>query len=78
MSMHENIIMHKSEYKTDENVRRIRFAVDNEGEYRRDKKGGVVPGEKLRSGDHKKLPDAVWDEIVNSNKIHGLTSAPKL
>lgn len=82
MSMYENIIMYKSEYKTDQNGRRIRFAVNDYGEYLRDENGELIPdenGQYFRQWrDHIKSPDDIWNEIVNASKIPGLTSAPKL
>ena len=42
MSMYENIILYRSEYKTDKNGHRIRFRYQN-GEYDRDEFGGLVP-----------------------------------
>ncbi|MEX1001090.1 MAG: efflux RND transporter permease subunit [Crocinitomicaceae bacterium] len=82
MSMYENIITYKSEYKTGENGRRIRFKVDNEGHYVRNEKGELIPdenGQYFRQWrDHIKSPDDIWDEIVKASKIPGITSAPKL
>ncbi|WP_116106971.1 efflux RND transporter permease subunit [Lewinella sp. IMCC34191] len=44
LSMYENIVQYKSEYATDENGRRIRFKVDDEGRFLyRDKAGGLAP-----------------------------------
>ncbi|MFA8435531.1 MAG: efflux RND transporter permease subunit [Marinifilaceae bacterium] len=82
ISMYENIINYKSEYKTDEYGERIRFAVDDEGEFLRDAKGKLIPdrnGEYFRQWrDEIKSPDDIWNEIVNVTKIPGVTSAPKL
>jgi copper/silver efflux system protein len=82
VSMYENIINYKSEYKTDENGKRIRFAVDKEGRYLRDEKGELIPdknGEYFRQWrEHIQSPDDIWDEIVKATNLPGVTSAPKL
>ena len=81
MSMYENIILYKSEYKTDKNGHRIRFKYEN-GEYLQDEYGELIPDKKGRYfrqwRDEIKSPDDIWDEIVKSTKIPGVTSAPKL
>jgi len=82
ISMYENVINYKSEYKTDQYGKRIRFAVDDDGNYLKDEKGELIPddfGEFYRQWrDHIKSPDDIWQEIVNATKIPGVTSAPKL
>lgn len=82
MSMYENIISYKSEYKTDEDGHRLRYRVNNEGEYLLDSKGELIPDKKGKYfrqwRDHIQSPDDIWDEIVKATKIPGLTSAPKL
>ncbi|RNC83123.1 MAG: efflux RND transporter permease subunit [Balneola sp.] len=82
ISMFENLIEYKSEYKTDEDGRRIRFEVDENGEYARDEKGELIPdpgGKYYRQWrDHIQSPDDIWDEIVSAARIPGTTSAPKL
>ncbi len=81
MNMYENVIMYKSEYKTDKDGHRVRFKFED-GEYIRDKKGELVAdknGKYFRQWrDHIKSTDDIWDEIVKATKIPGLTSAPKL
>lgn len=81
MSMYENVILYKSEYKVDDNGHRIRFRYKN-GEYERDDKGELIPDEKGRYfrqwRNHIQSPDDIWNEIVKSTKIPGVTSAPKL
>ena len=81
MSMYENVILYKSEYKTDENGHRTRFRYEN-GEYVRDELGALIPDEKGRYfrqwRDEIKSPDDIWNEIVNATKLPGVTSAPKL
>ena len=82
ISMFENLIQYKSEYKTDENGRRIRFKVNGSGEYVRDENGELIPdsnGEYFRQWrDHIRSTDDIWEEIVKASRIPGTTSAPKL
>lgn len=82
MSMYENLIQYKSEYKTDENGHRVRFKVDAGGEYLRDEKGALIPDPRGRYfrqwRDHIHSPDDIWEEIVNVSRVPGVTSAPKL
>ena len=81
MSMYENTILYKPEYKTDENGHRIRFKYEDD-EYVKDEYGELIPDEKGRYfrqwRDHIKNPDDIWNEIVKSTKLPGVTSAPKL
>lgn len=82
ISMYENVINYKPEYKTDEQGRRVRFAVDDEGNFLRTAEGKLIPdddGEYFRQWrDHIHNPDDIWQEIVAATKLPGLTSAPKL
>lgn len=82
ISMYENVINYKSEYKTDENGQRMRFKVDERGKYILDEKGELIPdsnGKYFRQWrDHIQSPDDIWQEIVNATKLPGVTSAPKL
>ncbi len=82
MSMYENIILYKPEYKTDEKGHRMRFRIGKNGEYVRDGNGELIPDKKGKYfrqwRDHIKTPDDIWNEIVSSTKIPGITSAPKL
>lgn len=82
ISMYENVINYKSEYKTNQYGKRIRFAVDDNDNFIRDKQGELIPddrGEYFRQWrDHIQSPDDIWTEIVNATKIPGVTSAPKL
>jgi len=81
MSMYENVILYKSEYRTDKNGHRTRFRFVN-GEYELDDYGALIPdnsGRYFRQWrDHIKSPDDIWNEIVSATKIPGVTSAPKL
>ena len=82
MSMYENIILYKSEFKTDQNGKRIRFKVNEDGDFITDKKGELIPDKHglyyRQWRDHIHSPDDIWDEIVKATKLPGLTSAPKL
>jgi Cu(I)/Ag(I) efflux system membrane protein CusA/SilA len=81
MSMYENIILYKSEYKTDESGHRLRFR-HRYGEYVRDENGDLIPDEKgqyfRQWRDHISSPDDIWNEIVNATQLPGVTSAPRL
>ena len=81
MSMFENVILYKSEYRTDEQGRRIRFKYEK-GEYVRSKNGDLIPDKNGRYfrqwRDKIQHPNDIWDEIVATTKLPGVTSAPKL
>ncbi|MEM9885797.1 MAG: efflux RND transporter permease subunit [Bacteroidota bacterium] len=81
MSMYENMVLYRSEYRTDEAGHRIRFRYKN-GEYVRDKNGELIPDKKGRYfrqwRDDIQSPDDIWKEIVRVSKLPGVTSAPKL
>jgi Cu(I)/Ag(I) efflux system membrane protein CusA/SilA len=82
LSMFENIITYKSEYKTNDEGHRIRFRVDDEGNFVRDSAGNLIQdnnGKYYRQWrDHIQSPDDIWDEIVDAADYPGVTSAPKL
>ncbi|WP_234568377.1 efflux RND transporter permease subunit [Rhodohalobacter sp. 614A] len=82
ISMFENVILYTSEYKTNENGRRIRYRVDDNDEFVRDENGELIPdsgGEYYRQWrDDIQSPDDIWNEIVEASRIPGTTSAPKL
>ena len=97
ISMFENTINYKPEYMVDEDGRRRRFKVDEDGNYLL-KSGGTYNLERdgYRNINHEELihdkkgeyfrqwrpeikkPNDIWNEIVKSTKIPGMTSAPKL
>ncbi len=81
MSMYENVINYKSEYKTNKEGHRLRYQFVK-GEYIRDDNGNLIPDDGGRYyrqwRDHIKSPDDIWDEIVSVTKLPGVTSAPKL
>jgi len=82
MSMYENIINYKSEYKTDENGRRVRYKIDDQDQFVYSKRGDLVPdrnGQYFRQWrDHIKTEDDIWKEIIKATKLPGITSAPRL
>ncbi len=83
ISMFENIITYKSEFKTDENGYSLRYRIGKDGDFLRDEGGDLIPDKKGKPfrqwRDHIRTPDDIWNEIVNAtNDIPGLTSAPKL
>ena len=81
MSMYENVINYKTEYKTDEDGHRVRYQYE-QGEYVRDSEGNLIVDDGGRYyrqwRDHIKSPDDIWNEIVAVTKLPGVTSAPKL
>ncbi|MEL7832705.1 efflux RND transporter permease subunit [Fodinibius sp. Rm-B-1B1-1] len=82
ISMYENIITYKTEYKTDGDGHRIRFRTDSAGDFVRNDNGELIPdpnGQYYRQWrDHIESPDDIWDEIIKAADIPGTTSAPKL
>ena len=70
ISMYENLINYKSEYKTNDNGRRVRFKYE-QGEFVRDEKGQLIPDEQgqyfRQWRDEIKSPDDIWSEIVKAN-----------
>jgi len=81
VSMFETTIMYKSEYKTDERGRRVRYRVES-GEFVRDADGELVPDRRGRYyrqwRDQIRSPDDIWTEILHVSDLPGITSAPKL
>lgn len=82
MTMFENVIIYKSEFKTDMDGRNIRYKTDSEGEFLRDEDGELIPDSRGRYyrqwRDHIESPDDIWKEITRVSRIPGLTSAPRL
>lgn len=82
LPMYENVILYKSEYKTDEEGNRLRFKVDAKGEYARTQNGDLIEdrnGQYFRQWrDHIQSPNDIWDEISRVTQFPGITSAPKL
>ena len=81
MNMFENIILYKTEYKQDEDGKRLKFKVDDNGKFLW-KYGKLIEdknGHYYRQWRDKiKTADDIWKEIVKVTKLPGLTSAPKL
>ncbi len=83
ISMFENVIMYKPEYRLDDKGRRMRFAVDKTGEFKRDSMGNLIPyrkGQYFRNWRAEiQSPDDIWQEINKAtNNLPGITAAPKL
>ena len=83
ISMYENIINYKPEYRVDKDGRILRFKYNgSQNEFERDSNGNLIPdssGEPFRQWrEHIHSPDDIWREIVAKAKIPGVTSAPKL
>lgn len=82
ISMYENVILYKPEYKVDEHGYRQRFKVNAYGYFMRDENNALIPdpnGQYFRQWrDHIQSPDDIWEEIVAATRLPGVTSAPKL
>ncbi len=82
LSMFENVIFYKSEYKTDANGHRLRFKTNDQGEFIYSKKEKLIPdpnGRYFRQWrDHIQSTDDIWKEIAKVTKLPGVVSAPKL
>ncbi|WP_431355330.1 efflux RND transporter permease subunit [Pseudidiomarina mangrovi] len=82
VSMIETIINYKSEFKSDENGRRLHFKVDSSGEFLRDEQGALIPDRLGRAyrqwRDHIQSPSDIWHEITAAAEVPGVTSAPRL
>jgi copper/silver efflux system protein len=78
--MFETVINYKSEYKTDDSGRRVRFKTEN-GEFVRDDNGDLIPDRRGRyyaSGVIISITDDIWTEVLHASDMPGVTSAPKL
>ena len=83
VSMFENIILYKSEFKTDKNGKPIRYKVNEKEEFVKDENGEFIEDPKgnfLRQWrDEIQSPADIWKEIQKvTSGIPGVTSAPKL
>ncbi len=93
LSMYENIIIYKPEYKLNENRKQIKFKVNNSGLFETTTGNFISSGTKIETKslilDEKgeyyrnwrkqiKSADDIWKEIVRVTKLPGVTSAPKL
>ncbi len=85
LSMYENVIQYASEFRTDADGRRLRYAYDDElSDFLRDSTDQLIPdpsgGRYFRNWrQHITSPDDIWDEISRvTSQLPGLTGAPKL
>ncbi|USN99091.1 MAG: efflux RND transporter permease subunit [Phycisphaeraceae bacterium] len=83
VSMIETVIRYRSEYRSDEQGRPLRFRFDEQAsEFARDDAGELIPDQHGRPfrqwRDQIKSPQDIWDEIVRAADMPGVTSAPKL
>ncbi|PHQ61790.1 MAG: cation transporter [Maribacter sp.] len=93
LSMYENVIIYKPEYKLDKHRKRIKFKVNDDGLFETKSGKFISSGTKIENnrlildedGDyyrnwrkHIKSTDDIWKEIVRVTKLPGVTSAPKL
>ncbi len=83
ISMIETIIQYKSEYRTDDQGRRLYFRYDSKADaFVRDEAGSLIPDDDGRP--YRQWRDGVnsnqdiWDAIVAAANMPGVTSAPKL
>ncbi len=83
VSMIETVVAYAPEYIVDEEGRRVRFAIDDDGEFVRDNEGQLVVDEANGIPYRNWRPEIrtqqdIWDEIVSVAQVPGLTSAPLL
>jgi Cu(I)/Ag(I) efflux system membrane protein CusA/SilA len=83
IGMLETVVHYKPEYKEDERGRRLRFEVDEEGNFVRDEDGDLIEdpdGLPYRNWrDHIERPEDIWQEMMDATEgIPGLTSASRL
>jgi Cu(I)/Ag(I) efflux system membrane protein CusA/SilA len=83
ISMVETIIEYKSEYRTDEQGRRLNFRYDRDTDaFVRDGQGQLIEDEDGRPfrqwRDEIESNQDIWDAIVEAADMPGVTSAPKL
>ncbi len=93
LSMYENIIIYKAEYKLDKHRKRLQFKVNEDGLFETKSGKFIASGTKIKTknliidkdGDYYRNwrskirnTDDIWQEIVRVTKLPGVTSAPKL
>ncbi|RUO31098.1 efflux RND transporter permease subunit [Aliidiomarina soli] len=82
VSMIETIINYKSEFRTDENGRRLNFRTDADDNFVRDADGELIEDRRGRPyrqwRDHIQSPADIWTEITAAAEVPGVTSAPRL
>ncbi|MEN8186008.1 MAG: efflux RND transporter permease subunit [Bacteroidota bacterium] len=93
LSMYENVIIYKPEYKSDKEGKRLKFKVNKDGLFETNTDKSIPSGTKIETKNlildnkgeyyrnwrkHIKSADDIWNEIVRVTKLPGVTSAPKL
>ena len=93
LSMYENIIIYKPEFKVNSEGKRLKFVVNSNGLFKTIKGNYITEGTAIETSNlipdksgkyyrnwrtHIKSPDDIWQEIVNATQLPGVTSAPKL
>ncbi|MCK0177675.1 efflux RND transporter permease subunit [Flavobacteriaceae bacterium S0862] len=93
LSMYENVIIYKPEYKLNEEGKRETFKVNNDGLFETISGDFIASGTKIESNalivddngeyyrnwrPHMKSANDIWNDIVRVTKLPGVTSAPKL
>ena len=93
LSMYENVIIYKPEYKLNEEGKRLKFKVTNDNLFETTSGQFIPSGTKVetrnliqdKNGEYYrnwrkqiKSADDIWNEIVRVTKLPGVTSAPKL
>ncbi|MBN4047253.1 efflux RND transporter permease subunit [bacterium AH-315-P13] len=93
LSMYENVIIYKPEYKIDKKRNRLKFKVNDDGLFETSYGSFIASGTKIETKNliadedgeyyrnwrkHIKSTDDIWKEIVRVTKLPGVTSAPKL
>ena len=82
ISMFENIIRYKSEYRTDEQGKKLRYNVLADGSFAQTANGALIPdpnGNYFRQWrPHIRSTADIWQEIVTATRLPGLTAAPRL
>ena len=93
LSMYENVIIYKPEYKLNDEGEREKFKVNDDGLFETMSGTFVASGMKIETNSlvvdddgeyyrnwrkHIKSANDIWNEIVRVTKLPGVTSAPKL
>jgi len=83
ISMIETLIEYQSEYRTDDQGRRINYRFDTDADaFVRDDRGALIEDDKGRPfrqwRDEIESNQDIWDAIVAAAEMPGVTSAPKL
>ena len=82
ISMIETVVNYKSEFKTDEKGRILRYRMGDDGSFIYDKSGSLIEdrrGKPFRQWRPEiKDPDDIWAKIEEAARLPGVTGAPKL